>query len=102
MCDSKEKFISYAYDFKRVIEKCLLETKFEDDKPIYRNDLKEVDSFICEINFEGNLSKVIDRLLEKQTAKVFTDYWRKGDWGDIHYDAFNTWRRKVRELKKTL
>ena len=99
MVEFEKKLISYLSDFQKIISDCINNTEYKDDVAIYQRDYQFIQQFIDSLSKEGkHADEIAKMILEPQTAKIITDYWRQGRYGDIECKGFYKLCDKVRVL----
>lgn len=87
--------------FVSVINTCIIHTTYRKDVDVYKKDLLFVNVWLDDIE-KKNVSHwdVINKIFDSQSAKILTDYWRNGEWGENHNKAFTDLRKAIRERFK--
>ena len=83
--------------FVEVIKECITNTTFKKDIEFYERDLLFVNSWLNDLEIENsNYMEVVTKILEPQTSKILTDYWRNGEWGDKQNQTFLDFKKEIR------
>ncbi|MBC7510219.1 MAG: hypothetical protein H7320_15965 [Ferruginibacter sp.] len=99
MLEFKKKIISYLSNFQEIITFCISNTEYQDDVAIYQRDYQFIQQFIDSLLLgKKHVDEIVHMILEPQTAKIFTDYWRQGRYGDIECKGFYKLCDEVRML----
>lgn len=84
-------------EFIAVLNTCLSETSFAEDRPIYADDIAAATDWLTRLHKGEQASSVAHEILEPATAKQFTDYWRQGVWGEMESAALDALQGYIRE-----
>ena len=99
MISIRKEIVSYLSDFLRIISLCMNSTEYKKDIPIYKRDYEVIKNFIEEMSDpQKNIQEIVNKILEDQTAKILTDYWRVGKYGELECNEFHNLRVKIRSL----
>ncbi len=82
--------------FIAIIDRCLNETTFAEDRRLYSDDLTAATAWLTRLRAGDSPFAIAAEILAPATAKQFTDYWRQGVWGDTESAALNTLQGKIR------
>ena len=74
-------------DFLTVIEDCLNDTTFAQDRSLFQQDIATAAAWLTSLHRGEPVEDVISRILDPQTDKYFGDYWRQGEWGVKEMEA---------------
>ena len=95
----REKISSYLNELLDVITLCINNTEHKKDVRIYQRDYLFIENFLSDIsNPDIEVEDILNHILEDQTAKIMTEYWREGKYGEMECFAFYKLRDKVRLL----
>jgi hypothetical protein len=83
-------------EFIAVLERCLAETTYLDDRRLYTDDLATAKAWLARLGTGDPPTAIAAEILAPATAKQFTDYWRKGVWGDMQSAGLNTLQTLIR------
>jgi len=83
--------------FVAVIEMCLRETAFVEDRHLYLDDLAAANRWLTRLGAGEAATSIAAEIIAPATAKHFTDYWRQGVWGDLESTALETLQRAIRQ-----
>lgn len=76
--------------FLFILDRCLNETTFVEDRCLFAADLAAADAWLARLDAGEPPDAIAAEILAPGTAKQFTDYWRQGVWGDLESAALNT------------
>lgn len=97
MVTLQKEILSYISDFKDVIQICMNSTEYKKDVPIYKSDYILMEEFTKEIlDSKKDIYDIIKNIMDDQTAKIITDYWRKGKYGELECNEFHKMKVKIR------
>lgn len=82
--------------FIAILNRCLNETTYVEDRRLYADDLAAVNAWLTRLGAGESPSVIAAEILAPATAKQFTDYWRQGVWGDLESAALNTLQDTIR------
>lgn len=82
--------------FIAILNRCLNETTFVEDRRLYADDLTAANAWLTKLGVGESPDVVAAEILAPATAKQFTDYWRQGVWGDLESAALNTLQDAIR------
>lgn len=82
-------------NFMTIINKCLVETSYADDRLYYEKDLAYTAKWLIMIHQDMGEDKVIDDILDSSTSKFFYDVFKKGVYGDLEAEGFKTLQSSV-------
>jgi hypothetical protein len=91
-------------DFAAVVRDCLDETTYADDRPVYTKDLAVVAGWLVDLHRGMPARDAAEIIVDPQTDKTLSDYYRQGEWGERHNRAFAALQARVKEhfgLRKT-
>lgn len=88
-------------EFISILEDCMLNTTYEKDKEIYKNDIINATIWLIKLHKGTVISDVAKEISDSQTSKIFTDYWRNGKWGEIQGAALFKLQNKIKEYFKS-
>jgi hypothetical protein len=91
-----QNMMGYLSEFKKVIEYCIINTEFKKELKIYQRDLVFINKLIKDLLEKKNPAAIREIILDPQTSKIFTDYWRHGKCGDLHNAAFLKLVKEIR------
>ena len=74
--------------FKNVLLFCIKNTEYKKDIKIYNRDLTFIEQLVTELNKSKNPTLTKNKILDIQTAKILSDYWREGVCGNLHNEAY--------------
>lgn len=90
---------SKILEFIAVLNRCLSETTFVEDRSLYTSDIAAATNWLTRLHEGEQASSIMNEILEPATAKQFTDYWRQGIWGEMESTALSTLQDDVRPFK---
>ena len=90
----KNRILSFIIE----LHECYKNTKFPEDRALYANDIALAIGWISDIEKIGNVDEVVNTILDPETSKSFTDYWKKGEWGDHEAKALMRLKEELRNL----
>lgn len=82
--------------FIAVLNRCLSDTTFVEDRRLYTDDLVAANVWLNRLRDGESAAVIAATILEPSTAKQFTDYWRQGVWGDMESEALSALQEKIR------
>lgn len=97
MSTTSDWLSSEILDFIAVLNRCLAETTFVQDRRLYADDIAAATAWLVRLKKGGEASTIATEILEPATTKQFTDYWRQGVWGEIESKALSTLKDRIRE-----
>ncbi len=83
--------------FVDILERCLSETTFPEDRRLYSDDIAAAEGWLTRLRSGEPPTTVAAEILAPATAKQFTDYWRQGVWGDMESTALQRLQDVVRQ-----
>lgn len=92
-CDSLS---SVTRTFISVVERCLAETTSAEDRHLYAGDLAAANAWLTRLAAGEPPTAIAAEILDPATAKQFTDYWRRGVWGDLESTALDALQKSIR------
>lgn len=99
MIELKESLAAYLFDFQKSIKDCITQTEYKDDIAIYQRDYEFVQHLLDSLLIKNEPpDKIANTIIDTQTAKLITDYWRKGICGDIECKEYYKLCDKVKTL----
>lgn len=84
-------------DFLIVLEHCMTSTTFEKDKPVFRDDIINATNWLIRLNKGESHINIAKDIIDSQTSKVFTDYWRNGVWGEEQGEALYRLQKNIKK-----
>ncbi|MEQ1604458.1 MAG: dihydropteroate synthase [Pyrinomonadaceae bacterium] len=81
--------------FSLAIEECHSSTTYAEDRALYAQDLVQVMGWIRSLRSGASNEQLIADISDSRTAKLFGDYWKKGEWADKELAA-------LAELRSTI
>lgn len=82
--------------FIAILNRCLNETTFVEDRRLYADDLTVAHAWLTRLGAGESPAVIAAEILAPTTAKQFTDYWRQGVCGDAESAALNTLQKTIR------
>ena len=82
--------------FIAILDRCLNETTFAEDRRLYASDLAVATAWLIRLDSGEASDAIAADILAPATAKQFTDYWRQGAWGDLESSALDTLQNTIR------
>lgn len=87
---------SKILDLVVVLDRCLSETTFTQDRRLYVEDIASAARWLARLHQGEPVGSVASEILEPSTTKAFTDYWRQGVWGEMESRALSMLQEQVR------
>ncbi|UCF80377.1 MAG: hypothetical protein JSV08_07660 [Acidobacteriota bacterium] len=84
-------------DFAAVVWDCLGATTYADDWPVYLKDLAVITGWLVALHRGMPARDAAGIIVDPQTDKTLSDYYRQGEWGERHNRAFAALQTQVRE-----
>lgn len=95
----REFLTSNILDFLSVLDKCLSETTYAQDRPIYASDMATAASWLVRLHQNQSPADVANIIIDSSTTKYFTDYWRQGDWGKLQAKALKELQDSIKSAE---
>lgn len=89
---------SKILDFIAVLHRCFSETTYAEDRSIYATDIAVAVGWLVKLHQGQAPNDITNLIVESSTNKYFTDYWRRGMWGELEakaLDDLQSWIKSV-------
>lgn len=94
--NSKKWMIGKILEFMIIIDDCLRETTYANDRQIYMIDLVTAARWMIKIHRGESLINLYREILSDKTNKNFGDYWRQSPWGENEANALANLQEQIR------
>ncbi len=82
-------------EFLGILQDCLRETKYTQDRVAYTQDVVSAASWIVDLHRGRSADSLKTEILAPETDKTFGDYYRQGEWGKRSSDGLQALREDV-------
>lgn len=84
-------------EFLSVIDSCRKETSFAEDRRLYKEDMAQAAVWLIRLHQGEDTQTVARDILDPATDKMFTDYWKGGEWGEREAEALVELQDQIRQ-----
>jgi hypothetical protein len=92
--------VSKVLDFLAVLHKCFMETTYSEDRSLYAMDIAAATGWLVRLHQGESIDGVVAQILDSSTNKQFTDYWRKGKWGELESRGLSELQQELTRVLK--
>jgi len=98
MDDQSMQLQKFIIGFMAVINQCLEETTFANDRSLYEKDLAHASEWLIKLNDGSSASDIAKEIADPITSKFFTDHWKQGAWGEREALAITNLQHKAKSF----
>lgn len=94
---TREWLTEQVLNFMAIVSDCYRETSYAPDRSVYATDMAVAMRWVADLRRDVDVETVCEDILGDTSTKYFNEYYRSGEWGERHNEAFAAMQKTIKK-----